>query len=170
MNNSVARTYIGKVFQELFVIWLLHWSVTIILRMLIKLITLQQDDIRLWTPLWYFYVTWAMYILGLFSSWGTSWIFPAWSPPEHQLTQALSPLWGPHPKPRCPEEVVYIPNDSCSHFTQLVFPPKLPWRHTCTAPHYTFNLIHTYYTSHLDKQLPFFYYMTNSLFYFFGSS
>ncbi len=28
------------------------------------------------------------------------------------------PNWDPHPKPRCPEEVVYIPKDSCSHFTQ----------------------------------------------------
>ncbi len=34
-----------------------------------------------------------MYILGLFSSWGTSRICPAWSPSEHQLAQALSPIW-----------------------------------------------------------------------------
>ncbi len=50
---------------------------------------------------------------------------------------------------------ICIPNDSCSHFTQRLFPPKLPWQHTCTAPHYKFNLIHTYYTSHSDKQLLF---------------
>jgi hypothetical protein len=70
--------------------------------------------------------TWAV------SSCGTSQICPAWSPSEHQLTPALSPFWGPRPKPRCPEEVVYSPNDSCSHFTQRLFPPKLPQRHTCT--------------------------------------
>jgi hypothetical protein len=28
------------------------------------------------------------------------------------------PIWGPRPKPRRPEEIVYILNDSCSHFTQ----------------------------------------------------
>jgi hypothetical protein len=42
MNNSIARTYMGRGFQELFVIWLLHCSVTIMLRMLTKLIMLQQ--------------------------------------------------------------------------------------------------------------------------------
>jgi hypothetical protein len=35
-----------------------------------------------------------MYVLGLSSSWGTSRICPAWSPSEHQLTPALSPIWG----------------------------------------------------------------------------
>ncbi len=35
---------------------------------------------------------WAMYILGLYSSWGSSWICPAWSPSEHLLTPALSPF------------------------------------------------------------------------------
>jgi hypothetical protein len=69
---------------------------------------------------------------GLSSSWGTSWIRPAWSPFEHQLTPALSPIWGPRPKPRRPEEVVYSPNYSCSHFTQRLFPPKLPQQHICT--------------------------------------
>ncbi len=73
-----------------------------------------------------------MYILGLSSSWGTSRIYPAWSPSEHQLTPALSPIWGPRPKPSHPEEVVYSPNGSCSHFTQRLFPPKLPQQHTCT--------------------------------------
>ncbi len=76
--------------------------------------------------------SWAMYILGLSSSWGTSQIQPAWSPCEHQLTPALSPIWAPRLKPRRPEEVVYSPNDSCSRFTQRLFPPKLPQQHTCT--------------------------------------
>ncbi len=94
-----------------------------------------------------------MYILGLSSSCGTSRICPAWSPSEHQLTLALSPLWGPRPKPRRPEEVVYSPNDSCSHFTQCLFPPKLPQQHICTTSYDTFNIIHIYYTSHSRKQL-----------------
>ncbi len=57
------------------------------------------------------------------------------------------------PKPRCLEEVVYSPNDSCSHFTQRLFPPKLPQQHTWTVSYDTFNIIHIYYTSHLHKQL-----------------
>jgi hypothetical protein len=36
---------------------------------------------------------WAMYILGLFSSWGTSQICPAWSPSEHQLAR-ICPQFG----------------------------------------------------------------------------
>jgi hypothetical protein len=67
-----------------------------------------------------------MYILRLSSSWGTSRIYPAWSPSEHQLTPSLSPFWDPRPKPRRPEEVVCSLNDSCSHFTPRLFPPKLP--------------------------------------------
>ncbi len=72
---------------------------------------------------------WAMYILGLCSSWGTSRICPAWSPSEHLLTP-LCPHLGPRLKPNHPEEVVYSLNDSCSHFTQRLFPPKVPQRHT----------------------------------------
>jgi hypothetical protein len=34
----------------------------------------------------------ATYVLGLYSSWGTSQICPAWSPSEHLLTPALSPF------------------------------------------------------------------------------
>ncbi len=52
-------------------------------------------------------------------------IFAIRSPSEHLLTPALSPalspFGGPRPKPRRPEEVVYSPNDSYSHFTQRVF-------------------------------------------------
>jgi hypothetical protein len=105
-----------------------------------------------------------MYILGLFSSCGTSQICPAWSPSEHQLTPALSPIWGPCPKPRRPEEVVYSLNDSCSHFTQCLFP-----RNFLGDIHILFLiihsiLIHTYYTSHSNKQSHPFIYMTNHSF------
>ncbi len=67
-----------------------------------------------------------MYILRLSSSRDTSRICLAWSPSEHQLAPALFPIWGPCPEPRRPEEVVYSPNESCSHFTQRLFPPKRP--------------------------------------------
>jgi hypothetical protein len=70
--------------------------------------------------------TWAIFFLI------TSRIRPAWSPCEHQLTPALSPIWGPHLKPHRPEEVVSGLNDSCSHFTQRLFPLKLPRQHACT--------------------------------------
>ncbi len=91
--------------------------------------------------------TWAIFFLWHLAN------MSAWSPSEHQLTPALSPIWGLRPKPRRPEEVVYSLKDSCSHFTQRLFPPKLPWQRTCTIPYYTFKLIHTYYTSHSGKQL-----------------
>ncbi len=39
------------------------------------------------------------------------------------------PIRGPHPKPHRPEEAVYILNNSCSHFTQRLFPPRVP-QHT----------------------------------------
>ncbi len=82
------------------------------------------------------------------------------SPCEHQLTPALSPIWGLRPKPRRPEEVVYSPNDSCSHFTQRLFPPKLPQRHACTifsihSPSFIL-IIH-----HIQAIFTSFYYETN---------
>jgi hypothetical protein len=100
---------------------------------------LQQGWHLVKIPLLHSHIIWAMYILGLFSSWGTSRICPAWSPSVHQLAPALSPIWGPRPKPRHPVEVVYSPNDSCSHFTQRLFPPKLPQQHT----HGLFLTIHS---------------------------
>jgi hypothetical protein len=111
-----------------------------------------------------------MYILGLFSSLGTSQICPAWSLPEHQLTPALFPIWGPRPKPRRPEEVVYIPNDSGSHFTHRLFPPKLPRQHTCTisiihSPSFIL-IVHHIHTNNIHP----FYLQNIPLHYFFGSS
>ncbi len=43
-------------------------------------------------PLYEMNTNWAMYILGLRSSWGTLRICTSWSPSEHQLTPALSPF------------------------------------------------------------------------------
>ncbi len=105
---------------------------------------LQQGWHLVKIPLLHLHIIWAMYILGLFSSWGTWRICPAWSPSEHQLAPALSPIWGPRPKPRRLEEVVYSPNDSSSHFIQRLFPPKLPQQHTWTISYDTFNIIHIF--------------------------
>ncbi len=74
-----------------------------------------------------------MYILVLCSPWGTLRIWPAcmscmvlfWASTDFGSV----PIWGPRPKPRRPEEVVYILNDSCSHFTQRLFRPKVPQQH-----------------------------------------
>ncbi len=65
---------------------------------------------------------------------------PAWSPCEHQLTLALSPIWGPASEAtpsaggylQSSQEVIYSLNDSCSYFTQRLFLPKLPQPNTCT--------------------------------------
>ncbi len=110
-----------------------------------------------------------MYILGLSSSWGTSRIRPAWSPFEYQLTPALSPMRGPRPKPHRPEEVVYTLNDSCSHFTQHLFPPKLPRQHTRTifithSPSFML-IIH-----HIQTSIYILLLHNKSLFHFFSSS
>ncbi len=73
------------------------------------------------------HVYWILYILGLRSSWGTSRARPAWSLSGHILTLALSPFRGTHSRSCAPpEEVVYSLNDSCSHFTQRLFPPTVP--------------------------------------------
>jgi hypothetical protein len=71
-------------------------------------------------------------------------------------------LGGPRPKPRRPEEVVYSVNDSCSHLTQCLFPPKLPQQHKQIISYSTSNIIHTYYTSHLYAHLHLLFYMSCS--------
>ncbi len=73
------------------------------------------------------------------------------------------PNWGPRPKPRHPEEVVYIPNDSCSHFTN-VFPSETSSA-TCMycLLRYT-HIIHTYYT--FIRATIAFIYMTYSRFHY----
>jgi hypothetical protein len=101
--------------------------------------------------------TWAIFFLRHLANMSS--MFPF----EHQLTPALSPIWGPRPKPRRPEEVVYSLNDSCSHFTQRLFPPKLPRQ--LYIHHHSYLLYITF-----KQAFTFFYYMIKSLFHFFGSS
>ncbi len=64
--------------------------------------------------------TWAMSFLWHLAN--MSCMVPFWASTD----SGSVPIWGPRPKPRRPEEVVYILNDSCSHFTQRLFPPRVP--------------------------------------------
>jgi hypothetical protein len=46
---------------------------------------------------------------------------------RHLASSALAPFRGARVRIHaCPEEVVYRLNDSCSHFTQSLFPPNVP--------------------------------------------
>jgi hypothetical protein len=110
-----------------------------------------------------------MYILGLSSSWGTREYVQHWSPFEHQLTPALSPIRGPRPKPCRPKEVVYSPNDSCSHFTQRLFPRKLPQQHTCTI-FSTHLLSFLLIIHHIQASIYIHLLQDKSFYHFFGSS
>jgi hypothetical protein len=86
--------------------------------------------------------TWAMYFLRHLAN--MSFMVPL----QASTGSGSLPIWGgPRLKPRHPEEVVYSLNDSCSHFTQRLFPPILPQQHTETIPT-VHNIIHAYYTSH----------------------
>jgi hypothetical protein len=68
-----------------------------------------------------------MYILGLRSFWGTSWVRSSWSPSGHILTPALSQFLGACVRSHaCPEEVVYSLIDSCSYFTSFPSKHSLP--------------------------------------------
>ncbi len=159
----------GKGFQELFVIRFLHYNVTTVLRMFTKLITLQQG--------WYSAVNSSLILIRYLSNVHTWAIFflrhlvnmssmvPSWASTD----SGFVPNLGPCPKPCRPEEVVYIRNDSCSHFTKHLFLLNF-----LGNVHVLFLIIHS--TSfipiihHIWTSNYSFYYMTNSLFYFFGSS
>jgi hypothetical protein len=64
--------------------------------------------------------TWALFFLRHLAN--MSCMVPFWASTD----SGSVPIWGPRLKPRHQEEVVYILNDSCSHFTQRLFPPKVP--------------------------------------------
>ncbi len=69
--------------------------------------------------------TWASFFLRHLVN--MSFMVPFWASTD----SGSVPISGsPCPKPCCPEEVVYSPNDSCSHFTQRLFPPSVPWQRT----------------------------------------
>ncbi len=94
--------------------------------------------------------TWAIFFLRHLPN--MSCMVPFWASTD----SGFVPIWGPRPKPCRLEEVVYILNESCSHFTQRLFPPNVP-QHTqrlfLTALTVHSNIIHTYYTSHLYVHL-----------------
>ncbi len=81
------------------------------------------------------------------------------------------PIWGPRPKPHRLEEVDYNLNDSYSHFTQLLFPPRVPQHTSLLLAAYT-----VYRTSfiliihHINSYIHIFIYMSCLQFHYFQSS
>ncbi len=82
--------------------------------------------------------TWALFFLGHLANMSS--MVPFWASAD----SGSVPIWGPRLKPRHPEEVVYSLNDSFSHFTQCLFPPKVPQQHTRIISYSTYR-----YHSHL---------------------
>jgi hypothetical protein len=96
---------------------------------------------------------WAMYILGLYSSWGTSRICPAWSPSEQLLTLVLF-LFGARIRSHAVRKRLFIVLMTAAHISPNVFSLQKFLSNTqglfLTAHN---NIIHTYYTSHLYARL-----------------
>ncbi len=113
---------------------------------------------------------WAMYILGLCSSWGTSRICPSWSPSEHLLTPALSPF-GASVRSHSILRRLFIVLTTAAHISPNVFSLRMflsnTWRLFFTVHN---NIIHTYYTSHSYAHLHFLFYMSYLYLHFFWSS
>ncbi len=84
--------------------------------------------------------TWAIFFLWHLAN--MSCMVPFWASTD----SGSVPIWGPLPKPSRPEEVVFILNDSCSHFTQHLFPLRVP-QHTQRL----FLTAHTYIGYHSYK-------------------
>jgi hypothetical protein len=108
--------------------------------------------------------TWATFFLRHLAN--MSCMVPFWA----STGSGFVPVWGdPCPKPCCPAEVVYSLNDSCSHLTQCLFPPKLPQQHTRLIS-YSTSMPFILIISHLYAHLHLLFYMSRSHIYFFGSS
>ncbi len=94
-----------------------------------------------------------MYILGLYSSWGTSRICPAWSPSEHLLTPALSPFRA-SVRSHAVRRRLFVVLMTAAHISPDVFSLRKFLSNTqglFLTVHS--NIIHTYYTSHLYARL-----------------
>jgi hypothetical protein len=92
--------------------------------------------------------TWAVFFLRHLAN--TSSMVPFWASTDSGFVPNLGPA---RPKPRRQEEVVYSPNDSCSHFTQRLFPPKLPQQHTCTIFSARYTLLCCWFDSRRHTQI-----------------
>ncbi len=107
---------------------------------------------------------WAMYILGLRSSWGTSQIRPSWFPSEHLLTPALSPFRGACVWSYAARRRLFIVLMTAAHISPNVFSLECSLatysnyfiiRHNnSTHAYYTL----TYYTSHSHTYIYIFYF------------
>ncbi len=135
-NDSIAHIYTEKdsrgYYSSYRVNWLLHYSCN---HFASGMLTIDNVTIRMTFGCKFLlelnrYLsnvhTWAISFLRHLAN--TSRMAPFWASTD----SGFVPNPSPRPKLRCPEEVVYSPNDSCSHFTQRLFPPKLPPQHTCT--------------------------------------
>ncbi len=111
-------------------------------------------------PLWNLYITWAMYILGLSSSWGTSRIRPAWFPFEHRLC----PQSGARVRCHAVRRRLFIVLMTAAHISPNVFSLRNFLGTYMYYFHYTFTIIHTYCTLHSSKHLHPFIYMLNHSF------
>jgi hypothetical protein len=151
----------GKGFQESFVVWLLHYNVTTVLRMLTKLITLQQG--------WYSAVisslilmrylsnihTWAIFFLRHLANMSS--MVPSWAWTDSVWSNAV-------------RKRLFTFLMTAAHISPDVF----SLRNFLGNVHVLFLIIHS--TSfiliihHIRTSNYSFYYMTNSLFHFFGSS
>ncbi len=167
-NNSNAHIYMGKGFQEAICCLVTGCCITCEYRDVNSLVTLRKGGIGFrilfYThPLLCNVNTWAIsflrHLANIFS------MVPFWASTDSDFV----PIWGPRPKLCRPEEIIYSPNDSCSHFTQRLFPPKLP-----RNIHELFLTIHsTSFISivhHIHASNYILIYITYSLFHFFGSS
>jgi hypothetical protein len=171
MNNSIACTYMGKGFQELFVIWLLHYNVTTVLRMLTKLITLQQR--------WYSAVNSSLIlVLKLLEQCTYLGYFLLEAPRkygQHGPLLSINWLW------LCPQSGACVQSHAVQRrlFMFLmtaahISPNVFSLRNFLGNVHVLFLIMHS--TSfiliihHIWTSKCSFYYMTNSLLHFFGSS
>jgi hypothetical protein len=89
-----------------------------------------------------------MYILGLYSSWGTSRVCPAWSSSEHLLTPALSPF-GARVRSHAVRRRLFIFLMTAAHISPNVFSLRKFLSNTWLFLTVHTKIIHTYYTSHL---------------------
>ncbi len=116
-NNSNAHIYTVKGFQKAICCLVTGCCTTCEYRDVNSLATLRMGGIRL-RILFYTQTllcnvhTWVISFLRQLANMSS--MVPFWASTD----SGFVPIRGPRPKPRHPEEVVYSPNDSCSHFTQ----------------------------------------------------
>ncbi len=110
------------------------------------------------------HVYWILYILGLRSSWGTSWVRPAWSLSGLYWLWLCPHFWAPTPEATLLRRRLFVVLMTASHISPNVFSLQVSLTNIYWTSYYNARqCMHTYYTSHSRNAILYYIILHNTL-------